>query len=235
MHLRHTLPLALLLGACSSAPKPAMPDGGQRVPANTQDRIDAYLDHTRQTGLASRAETSKAQRIATLENQLREATQLLASWAKTDDAPTIAAALPLASASADDGWIELRPGIVGFHFSLPLSSADFRPAGELHARLLSAAQACARVTIRASTGANLPTPARRRLTERLAAQVRDHLILHGVPADIIGIDLTAAPAGATGGHPARTGYPAAAMFLDIETAGAARPTRAPEIPTGEAK
>ncbi len=56
MPLRHTLPLAFLLCACAAPPKPAVPDGSQRSPVNTQEGIDAYLEHTKQSRLTAQAE-----------------------------------------------------------------------------------------------------------------------------------------------------------------------------------
>ncbi len=81
--------------------------------------------------------------------------------------------------------------------------------------------ASSHVTIRIGIGtdAAMAAPARRRLSYRLAAQARDHLIQHGVSADSIGtgIDLTAAGAGATGNKTSQGRRPSASVFLDIAT------------------
>ncbi|OEZ54862.1 hypothetical protein [Duganella sp. HH105] len=217
MQLRHTLPLMLLLCACSAPPKPAMPDGSQRVAVNTQDHIDAYLERAKQSRLTAQTEASCTQRIATLENQLGEARRLLIAWAKSDnltpDTPAAAASFQLTPTSANGVSMAVRPGGMTFHFTLPADNTDFRPSGELQARLLPTAMASNRITIRTGTDAALAAPALRRLTERLSTQARDYLIVHGISADRIGIDSTIGRSSAKR-LPGRR--PIASAFVDID-------------------
>lgn len=217
MQLRPTLPLVLLLCACGTPPKPAVPDGSQRVAVNTQDHIDAYLERTKLSRLASRTEASCTQRLATLESQLSEARQLLIAWASSDSlppaAPAAAASLPSMPTSGNSGSMTLRPGGMAFHFAQPALNTNFRPSSELQPRLLATAMAGSRITIRTGTDAALAAAARRRLTAHLAVQVRDYLILHGISAEHIGIDSGIAR---NCGKPLRGRRSGASVFVDID-------------------
>ncbi len=167
--MRPTLPILpwlLLLGSCSSPPKPPTVDESTRRPANTTQAIElqscrAELQHTRI--LASEAGRTAGAAAATAA-RLHERQQVLAAL--------VAAAAPPPSLKVPANAVFM----VRFEYGSALLDV---PQGVADA-LLPAARSAPLIVLRGRTDGTADSPGENRIARQRAAAMRDYLVAAGV-------------------------------------------------------
>ena len=195
----------LSVAACSSVPKPAVPDGTSRVSVNDPDRI-AMLQRQAQletSVLAQRdAQRTEVSELRSQVQQLRTAVKLLAvapppevAHVSATGAPAVAtftaagqaplgSAIPLAANSDSRAVEATREGLI-FRVFHPTGGANFAPAGKFAEALHAAATSSASIEIRGFTDSPVDDAANRRVASARSTDARQWLIDQGVDPQLI--------------------------------------------------
>jgi outer membrane protein OmpA-like peptidoglycan-associated protein len=194
------------LAACSSVPKPAVPDGTMRVPINDPARIAILQTQAEiQTSALVQRDETRSQ-VAALQQQvqdLRTAVKLLAVAPQLDTprvnggpaGPTFVAIAPAAptafgsaialAANSDSRAVEsTREGLI-FRVFHPTGAANFAPAGKFAEALRAAVVGGASVEVRGFTDSAVDDGPNRRVATARTSDARDWLIEQGVDPKVI--------------------------------------------------
>ncbi len=187
--------VVVLLAACGSPPKPVIPDGGSRVPANDPVRVQALQDRTvSDRVLLSENNLLKAQ-VTVLQQKLNEMTTIvrdalvLPPPMPTPVKPPDPVAAPAALKSAAPQLLlhafkQTSDGVVirVFH---PFAKTDFEP-GELTAKALrDGARNASSIEVRGMTDSSVMNPIDKRIAKKRAEKARIWLVENGVNPSLI--------------------------------------------------
>lgn len=187
--------VVVLLAACGSPPKPVIPDGGSRVPANDPVRVQALQDRTASDRvLLSENNLLKAQ-VTVLQQKLNEMTTIvrdalvLPPPMPTPVKPPDPVAAPAALKSAAPQLLlhafkQTSDGVVirVFH---PFAKTDFEP-GELTAKALrDGARYASSIEVRGMTDSPVVNPIDKRIAKKRAEKARIWLVENGVNPSLI--------------------------------------------------
>ena len=187
-HALHWIALSLLLAACGTPSSPALPDGRQRRPINTAERIDSYSKQLANAQADSSRLHRQQRRIDDLETQIAALRGALALRSTAHD--TGASGQHAAGASTPplpDGLAPnetMRYSVRSLAFSVPFAVGDavFSPSMSLRRWLLPATDASPHIEIRGRTDADACNRADQSLALRRAAAAREFLIRQGIAA-----------------------------------------------------
>ena len=173
-----------LLAACSSPPRPPLPDGSTRVPVNSADKIDRYQTQMLEAQSNARAQSALELRIAAMQREIASLQRTVALLASQElaaaDAPNSRPALMRNQAGS--AAIEVRDQSIVFRVSEDVGQSRFMPGADVQRALLQAASAGRLIDIRGRTDAAAPTPAERAVASARALQARQFLLSHGIAA-----------------------------------------------------
>jgi hypothetical protein len=180
----HALTLVVAaLSACGSPPKPAMPDGANRRPVNSQHDIDNYRNRA-----VPRADTSDigraTQPVARWRQSRMEPAQPPASAFDTD--PPSAAPVNLSApsmpvvATVDVAQIAVRRQSLVFRIAQPRGEARFQPSPAIQTLSLRASEPGRRIDLRGRTDGARADPVKQWLAEQRALRARRILLQGGI-------------------------------------------------------
>ena len=208
-----TLGATALLVACSSTPRPTVPDGSSRKPVNSDARVSQYRERTGEEQAAAADRSALTRQVAFLQGEIQQLKMYviqLSTIATSNDsgsaktAPPSAAAIqaparPLtdrkpdgAATGADVESFEIRTGAVVFRVMQPYAKAEFSPSASFQGELLQLARESSRVDIRGRTDARIDNAADRSIAQRRALCAQAFLLSNGIPADKIHLSYMAA-------------------------------------------
>jgi outer membrane protein OmpA-like peptidoglycan-associated protein len=182
---------AVLLAACSSPPKPAMPDGGSRVPANDPAKVQALQDRVAtDRALLSENNLLKAQ-VSVLTQKLNEMTSIvreaLVLPPPTPIKPPAPVAAPSAPASPQSAAPQLplhafkqTPDGMVIRVFHPFAKTDFEPS-ELTAKAIrDTARNATTIEVRGMTDSAVVNPIDKMIAIERAEKARIWLVDNGV-------------------------------------------------------
>ena len=203
---------AAVAAACSTPPKPTVPDGANRKAVNTEARIADYRTRTGEEQVASAERSALTRQVAYLQGEilkLKTYVIQLSTIASTNDGG-LARALPPAaavsqasarvrpdpkvsgSAAIDTESFEIREGAVVFRVMQPFAKAEFNPSVEFKSELLNRARVSARIDIRGRTDAAVDNNGDRVIAQRRALRARSFLLENGIADKKIHVSYLAA-------------------------------------------
>ena len=207
------LSAAALLVACSSTPKPTVPDGSARKPVNSEARISLYRERTGEEQAAAADRSALMRQVAFLQGEVQQlklyVIQLGMVAASNDTAPLKTAPPALAAsqtagspatlvkstaatAGVDGESLEVRDSVVVFRVMQPYAKAEFSPSASFQAELLHLARESARIDIRGRTDARIDNAVDRSIAQRRALCAQAFLLGNGIAPDKIHLSFLAA-------------------------------------------
>lgn len=187
---------AITLGACSTPPKPAVPDGSSRASVNSQDTINAYNARTAEETASRDERTVLSRQVDSLNKQVAELKTylVLLQMERESNRPKERAAAhpPLSKKTTQPPLhprngesLEVRDRSVIFRVTHPFGKTEFAPSLELQEKLLKGAREAKRIDIRGRTDAAYDNPGDRQIALQRALHARRFLIANGVSPDKI--------------------------------------------------
>jgi outer membrane protein OmpA-like peptidoglycan-associated protein len=188
-------------GGCSSVPKPAVPDGSSRVPANEPERVQALQQRVAQDrALLTENNLLKAQ-VDVLQQKLTEMTTIVrealllppAASARAQAAPSPVAPAPAAPAAQPLRQSMALPSLPAHAYSTnasgvvirvfhPFARTDFEPSEPVAQALRAGVQGAERIDVRGYTDSNVVNPIDRLIAIERAEKARTWLINNGAEA-----------------------------------------------------
>jgi outer membrane protein OmpA-like peptidoglycan-associated protein len=181
--------VAVGLAGCSSAPKPVVPNGWDKEPINTTEKIDSYNARIAEEKAKERESTVLSRQVDALNKQVGELKAFLlmqqmeaeAKKPKVRPLPTLNAP-PIAIGSDGTESIDVRENSMLFRVSHRFNYSEFNPSYGLEGQLLQAARKGGQIEIRGRTDSNKDDGANRKIAYERAAKAKRFLIANGIPA-----------------------------------------------------
>jgi outer membrane protein OmpA-like peptidoglycan-associated protein len=200
---------AALVGACSSAPKLAVPDGRHRTPVNSPPMMEKYKAASFEEKLSNDTRTSMKRQLDQVSGEVGAIKSFLASL--PEDAGvlkrpggSVRTSAPVASAierapairtlskGKPGESMEVREQSVIFRVTFPTSGTRFNPTQSLQNQLLKAAGTARLLDVRGRSDTDVANKASERIALERARRARQFLLDHGVPPGKVRISAMAA-------------------------------------------
>ena len=202
---------ATLLSACSATPTLAIPDGRNRVPANSSATIDEYKKRSAEEKSNDESRSAIARQLDAVKLDVANIKLFLAALPVAHDNRAARNANPVgrtnklsATAIGQGGalryldkaapheTIEVRASSIIFRVAHPIAGTRFNPTEKFQAQLLKAAIDGRLLDIRGRSDAHVASAANYRVSLERAQSARQFLLDHGIPVEKIQISALAA-------------------------------------------
>lgn len=184
---------ALAVSACSSIPKPVIPDGSERTPVNTTAVIQDYQARTAEETANASERTALSRQVDGLNRQVAELKAYMmmmqmdadqnrpkASTNRQGVAPATVVEGNVQTIGAKGETVEIREQSLIFRVSQGFAKTDFKPSNELQAQMLKAAREAKHIEIRGRTDADHDNVIDRDIAMLRALRARRFLLNNGI-------------------------------------------------------
>jgi outer membrane protein OmpA-like peptidoglycan-associated protein len=177
---------ALTLASCASVPRPAVPDGSDRMPINSSAKIDDYKSRTAEETANYNERTVLARQVDGLTRQIAELKAYMvllqmegeANRPKARPAPVTQAPEQVPGDAGES--IEVRAQAIVFRVTHPFAKSDFNASAALREQLLKAARESKHIEIRGRTDAQNDSVINRDIASHRALNARRFLVRNGI-------------------------------------------------------
>ena len=182
--------MTIFVVSCTSTP--VIPDGNNRSPINSQEKIEGYKyridndtkNYAECTSLSRKYE-SVLQQLASLKADMLLLQLSRVSTLQTPEKSRISPAQSFNDKYNNGETIEVRQNSVVFRLSQPFNKANMKPSKPLEEQLLKAARNAKRIDIRGRTDAQTDNAIDKYIASKRATNASRYLVSHGIQSSKI--------------------------------------------------